>query len=133
MANVKNEVFASGYTSEQLIKQVNDDSRGYVRKIESLTADGTYAVPAGYRLESIVINNKTANAITGGLKIGTTAGGVDVVAAQAVAANAFLDVADSAILKRVFSTIAVQTLYLRAVTAWNNANIDVYIRLSKLA
>ena len=133
MAKVESVKFASGYNSEQIINQINDDTRNYVRKISDLSANGTYNVPAGYRIDSLVIQNKTANAITGGLKIGTTAGATDVVAAQAVGANAFLEIADAAILKRVFSLTAVQILYLQAVTAWNNANIDVYVRLSKLA
>ncbi len=107
------------------------NTTGYVRKI-TLAADGTYVVPAGYQIDSIVIKNTTANAVTGGLDIGTAAAGQQVVAALAVGANAFARIADAALLLRVFSTSAPQTLYIAAHSAWNSASLDIYVKLSKL-
>lgn len=112
--------------------ELHSNTTGYVRKITAMVANGTYSVPAGYQIESIVIKNTTANAITGGLRIGTTDGGAEVVTAQAVGANAFLTIQNAAVLLKVFSTSAAQTLYLQAVTGWNSASIDVYVKLSKL-
>lgn len=74
--------------------------------------------------------NTTANAVTGGVKIGTTYGGTDVVAAQAVGANAVADVLPTDLLKKVFT--ADQILYIQPVTAWNNANLKVRVVLTKL-
>lgn len=123
--------YSTNVGRNQLLDELSDNERNYPRKI-TLNANGTYNVPAGYKIDSIVMRNLTANAVTGGIRIGTTAAGVDVVAAQAVGANALLQVADSALLKRAFSMTAVQQLFIEAVTAWNSANVEIYVKLSKL-
>jgi hypothetical protein len=84
-------------------------------------------LPAGAYIEQIVIKNLTANAVTGNVSIGTTANGTDVVASQAVGANALLVVSDAATLKRVFSDTIGTPLHMAAVTAWNAANVTVSI------
>jgi len=89
----------------------------------------TDIVPKGYQIQSIYFKNNTANAVTGGIKIGTTAGGTDVVAAGTVGANAeglFTLASD------FFSSSADQTLYVDAVTAWNSASIDIIIKMKKV-
>ena len=68
-----------------------------------ITGNATTSIPAGYFIENILIENTTVNAIVGGLKIGTTNGGVDVVAALAVGANALTNIPDATLLKSVFS------------------------------
>lgn len=83
------------------------------------------AVPPNYWIDALVLQNLTANAITGGINIGSIAGGNDVVAALAIGANALTVVPDAAVLKRVFSTTVPTTLYVSAVTSWNNANLNV--------
>src|ERR1700676_1669482 len=90
-----------------------------------LAAAGSVTLPTGAYLQAIVIGNVTANAITGGLKIGTTLGATDVVATVAVGANALIHITDAAILKRVFSSIASQQLFIDAVTAWNGAIVNI--------
>ena len=94
------------------------------------TANGTVTIPAGYQILSIVVRNTTANAITGGLRIGTTAGATDVVVALTVGASALTLVSDAAMLKRAFSVSSAQTLYLEAVVAWNSASINTTITLA---
>ena len=89
----------------------------------------TVSIPAGFRLNSVVVKNNTANAITGGLKIGTSSGATDVLAATAVAGSALVDVGT---LKNTFSLSATQTLYVQAVSAWNSANVDMYFNLARL-
>ena len=96
------------------------------------TAAGSLVVPAGYAITGIYMVNNTANAVTGGIKIGTAAGGTQVVAAQAVAANAVVAVADAAILLKLFSKTAPQTIYFDAVTAWNSANVDIIVMTRKV-
>lgn len=88
-----------------------------------LTANGTLALPAYGSVKRIVVRNRTANAVTGGLNIGTSSGGQQVLAAQAVAASAVLDLTPVA---TVLTTTA-QTLYIQAVTAWNSADLDVIV------
>lgn len=91
------------------------------------SAAGTISLPAGAYVTAIVIGNTTANAVTGGLKFGTTVGGTDIVAAQAVAANSLGFVTDATLLKRIFSAIAPQTIYIDAVGAWNSAVVNIQI------
>ena len=99
--------------------------------ILAVAANTTVVIPAGYSILQIIVENTTANAITGGLKIGTTTGGTQVVVALAVAANSIQAILDATILKRVFSRTANQTLYVQAVTAWNSANLNIHFVLRK--
>lgn len=55
---------------------------------ESMSSAGGIIIPANTYVQQIIVHNKTANAVLGGVKIGTTDGGVDVLAALAVGANA---------------------------------------------
>lgn len=98
-----------------------------VINLRGIAAKTTISIGAGWTIDAIFFNNTTANAVTGGMKIGTTDGGADVVAAQAVAGNALSHVTAAAILKRVFSRTAAQTVWVDAVTAWNSAALDVVI------
>lgn len=100
--------------------------------IAAQTTNDTVVIPAGYAIQSITVNNTTANAVTGGLKIGTTDGGTDVVVALATGANAILGIPDATILLKYFSTASPQTLYLNAVVAWNSASLDTNIILIKV-
>lgn len=91
------------------------------------SANGTMSIPASNYLRGIYIFNRTANAVTGGIRIGTAAGGAQVVAAQAVAANDILRIADASVLIKGWTTT--QTLFIEAVTAWNNAQLDIVVDL----
>lgn len=101
-------------------------------ELNTLTANSTFTVPAGMTIESIVYENTTANAVTGGVRIGTTNGGAEVVVAQAIGANAVGQITDANILLRFFSSTAQQILYIQAVTAWNSASVKFYIKLKPL-
>jgi len=89
----------------------------------------TNIVPKGYQLESIYFKNTTANAVTGGIKIGTTSGGSDVVTAEPVAGNSE---GLMTLNKKFFSSTADQTLYVNAVTSWNGASINLIFRMRKV-
>lgn len=95
-------------------------------------ANSTFVVPAGYVIDTIAFANTTANAVTGGVKIGTTSGGTEVVAAQAVGANALGVVASASVLLRLFSRTVATTLYVQPVTAWAGASVDFRVVLRKL-
>lgn len=90
-----------------------------------ITGNSTVVIPKGYMIEAIYVKNTTANAITGGIKLGTTSGGTEVISALAIGAN-YNDAIDnsSVILKKFFSDTANTTLYLQAVTAWNGASLN---------
>lgn len=86
---------------------------------------GQLTLPERSYLLAIGIANGSAAAITGGLKIGTTSGGTEVVTAQTVAASTNYGIADTAISVRMFPSGA--TLFYDAVTDWNGANITLVV------
>jgi hypothetical protein len=81
-------------------------------------------LPPNYWIDALILQNLTANAITGGINIGSSAGAADIVSALAIGANALIIVPDAAVLKRVFSTTAPTNLFVSAVSSWNNANLN---------
>ena len=94
----------------------------------TLAANGQLVIPAGVLLRRIYFRNRTANAVTGGIRVGTSAAGTQVVTAQAVAAN---------FIGSVLPTIenyqaAAQTLFIEAVTAWNSAQVDVIVEYDEM-
>ncbi len=95
-------------------------------------ANTTVVIPAGYVILALALQNTNANAVTGGVKIGTTSGATDVVAAQAVGANAIIGVADATLLLKLFSMSATQTLFIQPVGSWNSAVVNFQFILSRL-
>lgn len=101
-------------------------------KTLALAAAGQVTIPAGWAIDRIYYRNTTANAVTGGIKFGTTAGGVDVVAALAVAGSAIGSNTDALTLKRYFSKTVDQTIFMDAVTGWNSAVVDIHINIHQV-
>lgn len=97
-----------------------------------VAANSAIVLPANSVIDYIIVKNNTANAITGGLKFGTTSGAVDIVAALAVGANALTFVLDAALLLRIFSTTATQQIFIDAVAAWNSASVDITVVYKQL-
>ena len=85
-------------------------------------------LPPKTLIKQIVFSNSVAAAVTGGISIGTSANGTQVVAAQAVGASTDAAVASYAIVLPVpFTTGLGGALHMAAVTAWNNANVTVTV------
>lgn len=99
---------------------------------QTYTSNGTIVIPAGYQIVGVTIVNTTANAVTGGIKIGTTNGGTEVAVAIATGANAILGIPDATMLLKTFSTSSDTTLYIQAVVAWNSASVDLSIIICKI-
>jgi hypothetical protein len=91
------------------------------------TSFGIGLLPKGAFIDQIIVKNLTANAVTGGIAIGSSSGAADIVAAQACAANALTHVADVSILKRVVSDTTDTPLFATAAGAWNSANVTISI------
>lgn len=89
-----------------------------------------FALPANAFIQNLVIQNTTANAVTGGINIGSTTGAADIVSAKVCAASCLTTVLDSAILLRVFSTTAQQALFVTGQTAGNSANLTITLTYS---
>jgi hypothetical protein len=92
-------------------------------------ANTTISIPAGYVIGGITFSNSAAHAVTGGVKIGTTSGAADVVAAQPVGSNGIGKIPDASLLLTGFSSSADQLLYIQPVTSWNGAVISFYFVL----
>jgi hypothetical protein len=103
-----------------------------VKVLDAITANTTLSLPANWAIDSIFFTNTTANAVTGGLRLGTSAGAADIVAAQPIAANAIGHIAPASILLRLFSTSGSQTIFAQAVTAWNGASVNLSFMLRKV-
>ena len=99
--------------------------------LQSLSGNSTAVIPSGYYLGDIIFENTNANAVTGGIKIGTTSGATDVVFAQTVGGNSLANLG-STLTKKIFSTTSSQTLFVQAVTSWNSASVNVYFMLFKV-
>lgn len=95
-----------------------------VRKVTATgqTAAFTMTLPAGAIIDSILFANTTANAVTGGMKVGISLGGTGVVTSIAVGANGYATASPNL---RSGSLAAPVTLYMDAVTGWNSANLNV--------
>lgn len=96
----------------------------------AITADGSIAgvfPEAGTYFVQVSIVNTTANAVTGGLNLGTTEGGDDVAATLAVGANAKTGATATVV------TTAAAALYIAAETAWNSASVLAYVTVHRLA
>lgn len=96
--------------------------------VSAVTSNTTLTVPAGWAIRDIFVRNTTANAVTGGLRIGSTNGGTEVTVALALAGSAFVLTVP---VVRQFSATVDQTLYLQAVAAWNSASLDIVITLDR--
>lgn len=90
------------------------------------------SLPAGTFIREIIVDNTTANAVTGGIDIGKTSGAADIVSALTCAASCLTFVADSALLLRVFSKTAQQAVFVTGHTSGNSANLTLTFVLGYL-
>lgn len=129
--NCKNGLYYADLINGEAINLPINHNANVVYK--GITGNSTVVVPKGYAIEMIYIKNTTANAITGGIKLGTTSGGTDVLNALAVAGS-FNNVVEnsSVVLKKFFSDTANTTLYLQAVSSWNNASLNFALILRRV-
>jgi hypothetical protein len=97
----------------------------------TLTANTTISIPYSWGIDSITFRNTTANVVTGGIRIGTTNGGNEVVTAQAVGANELIQVLPQDIKIYFFAHNATTTLHIQAVTSWNSANVIMQVKLKQ--
>jgi hypothetical protein len=88
-------------------------------------------LPANAYIDAIIVQETSAAAVTGGLDIGTATGGTQIVSALTCGASCLVSVADTAILKRVFSSTAPTAVWVTAHTNFTSAPaINVTIHYS---
>jgi hypothetical protein len=84
-------------------------------------------LPPGTYIREIIVENKTATSVTGGIGFGTTSGATDIVTALTCGASCLTQVTDSALKLRVFSTTAPQAIHAAAVTTWQGARAIITV------
>lgn len=92
------------------------------------TMDGLLIeLPANAVIRAIYIQNTTANAITGGINLGSTSGGDDLIAALAIGPNALVPIPIGALNIAWFSATEPQSIYISAVSSWNGTALNIRV------
>jgi hypothetical protein len=100
----------------------------FIPALIAINGNATMTVPAGYAIREIFIMETAGATITGGLNVGTTAGGTDLLNGVAVGptTNAIFTPA-----VRWLDTLLSVIVYIQAATAWNGAQINIAFSLDK--
>lgn len=96
--------------------------------LSGVTSATSVGLPSNSFISQIYVKANNVNAVTGGLKFGSTSGAVDIVAALVVAASVISPPATLLLTKFA----AAQTVFIDAVAAWNSANVDITIVYGQL-
>lgn len=97
--------------------------------LERVSADTNFAIPAQVEIERIYLRRTSSADTTGGIRIGTAAGGAQLLAAVAVATQ---NLPQKGTVVSPLISLSGQTLYISTATAWNGAVIDVVIEYREL-
>ena len=102
----------------------------------TLTGDDSFTLTKGYKITSIIVKETAANALTGGLDVGTSAGGVEVVSGMAVGANATVNctLVAAGTIGATFTT-ADDTIYFsdgNDDANWDSASLEVRVQMQRL-
>jgi hypothetical protein len=91
----------------------------------------TFVLPAGTIIRDIIWQEVSNVTPTGGIRMGTTSGGSQVVAGFALAASSLVSTPEVSMLERVFPTttsiLTPTTLYVTPVTSWAGSAVDVTV------
>jgi hypothetical protein len=130
-------VFVQADVSYFLSQGFTFGAAAQVAQAIGVTGSGTTSVatgitlPAYAQIVSVVLEETAGNAVTGGLNISNAGGATGIASAAALAANATVTLADSAInAGRIYSPSGVPTatpVNLAAVTSWNGAVVNISI------
>ena len=99
----------------------------------TMTGDTSFTLPKGYQVKSIIF--KSDGAIGGGLDVGTTDGGGELVAAEAIsgAVTVLATLIDAVTIGGTFAT-ADDTLYVTDAdgTGWDGASVELRVQMQRL-
>jgi hypothetical protein len=130
--NSGDEIGSSDIVAAPLVSDGTEWLSPGIKRLRAVTANTMISIPAGWAIARIFYAETAGNAVTGGIRIGTTSGATDVVAAQAIGGNSLDTIGDASILKKVFSRAAAQTLFIQAVSNWNGASVELSFVLGKV-
>lgn len=84
-------------------------------------------LPPNAYIQMVVYDNSTANAVTGGITLGSTANATDIATATVCGANCLAQATDAQLVKRAWSKTAATPIHAAAATAWNSANVTITV------
>lgn len=93
--------------------------------VTSSASNNSVVIPAGAFIQDIIVQETSGSAVTGGVKIGSTNGGTDVVSVLQMPASTVTMTSGTTLLKKVFSSTAPTTLYVDAVGNYNLINSSI--------
>jgi hypothetical protein len=101
----------------------------------TVTGDTSFTLPKGYRVSAVTTKETAGNSLGGGMDIGTTDGGAEVVAAHAVSASttAIATIVAAGSIGGTHTT-ADDTLYITDAdgTGWDSAEVEVRVEMQRL-
>lgn len=102
----------------------------------TVTGNGSFTLPMGYKIKSIIVKETAGNALTGGLDVGLTANGVEVVSGMAVAGSATVlcTLVEAGTIGATFTT-ADDTIYFSDGdddADWNSAELELRVQMERL-
>lgn len=102
----------------------------------TLTGDSSFTLPQGYKIVSITVKETAGNALTGGLDVGLSAGGVEVVSGEAIGSGAFVNcvLVVAGVLGATHLT-ADDIIYFSDGddnANWNGAELEVRVEMERL-
>ena len=98
-----------------------------INKKINQTSNFQITLPYWCAILKMEIAEHAGAAVTGGINIGTTVNGNNVVSSFPVSANSWTSCEGAALLLPRISTTQDTTLYVSAVTAWGGASVDLAI------
>lgn len=108
--------------------------RFFMLRVLGINVDSFFTMPGGFGITELFWWESGGAAVTGGIVLGTTDAGTDVLGATAIGANSMGIIQAPALLKSVFSVSPPtnQLLYVHAVTNWSTALLNLYFNCVKL-
>lgn len=102
----------------------------------TVTGNTSFTLPKGYQIKSIVVKETAGNALTGGLDIGFSTNGVEVVSGMAVAGNTTVlcTLIEAGTIGSTFTT-ADDIIYLSDGDDdgnWNSASLELRVTMQRL-
>ena len=102
----------------------------------AVTGNGSFVLPMGYKIKSIIVKETAAAALTGGLDVGLSANGVEIVSAMAVGASATVlcTLVESGTIGATFTT-ADDTIYYSDGdddANWNGAELELRVEMERI-
>ena len=102
----------------------------------TVTGNGSTTLPQGYKITSIIAVETAGNALTGGLDVGLSTNGVEIVSGMAIGANAIVNctLVATGVLGGTFTT-ADDTIYYsdgNDDANWDSAVIDITVSMERI-